>query len=587
MQQEFKDANEFIERLVDSSFNGRDDENPPRSKRLSFLRQLKAHETNPDDFDFDSLQQDRLELERELKENHRLSGADGKYRPSKTLFDLLNMLAEGKLRDKNKVARELPDWLLRGLLKLRVGDEERTEEVEAEESAILNDQRPEYEEPDDDQEEDKRPSFNPFNQQEDEEEGQEEERSPSRNQFNQEEDDERSPRFNDQQEDGEEDGEGQEEESELEDQGRRSVGGRSPKRSRRKAPRHSVRSRSKSSERKRVSVGGRAFELEPAQRVALHFAVPGEASRETLLQFVGLVQPAVKQETIQGFDMSTLRDYAYDLWLALTDDQLMEFAEQFSGNTGVIHPVIQQELEDAVRKYEEQWTNVKENGKRAVQKLKSRASTLPRAEQAKFQTCLNGVEQALDQERGGNKTQCTKINPLEKMSDKELWDIGRKPTKWLIRDPTNLAEAKFLTDLSPAELQKFSNYLVSQSAVGNCRMSQYLTSLAETCEKDIEKSKDDGEVPNIDSIETLRFIEWVIRRPVNPKNQTSVPLWLLRYPYVEGVHVEGKLPLSAKYRNFKPKTAEDMLLSSIFGATNKQNIQIMKMAYNKRFTSPF
>jgi hypothetical protein len=386
---------------------------------------------------------------------------------------------------------------------------------------------------------------------------------------------------------GEEYGEGQEEDSEFDDEGRQSVGGRIPKRSGKKKASRQSRKHSKSSEKKRVSVGGRAFELEPAQRVALHFAVPGEASRETLLQFIGIVQPAANQETIQGFDMSTLRDYAYDLWLALTDDQLMEFAEQFSGNTGVIHPVIQQELEDAVRKYQEQWKDVKENGKRAVQKLKSRASTLPRAEQAKFQTCLNGVEEALDQERGGNKTQCTKINPLEKMSDKELWDISRKPTKWLIRDPTNLAEAKFLTDLSPAELQKFSNYLVSQSAVGNCRMSQYLTSLAETCEKDIEKSKDDGEVPNIDSIETLRFIEWVIRRPVNPKNQTSVPLWLLRYPYVEGAHTDGKLPLSAKYRNFKPKTAEDMLLSSIFGATNKQNINIMKMAYNKRFTSPF
>jgi hypothetical protein len=321
--------------------------------------------------------------------------------------------------------------------------------------------------------------------------------------------------------------------------------------------------------------------------VALHFATPGDSSRETMLQFIKIVQQKGDLSAMEALDVSSLRDYAYDLWLAQTDEELYNLADQFSGNVGAIHPVIQQELEDTVRKYQQQLKDVTENGQRAVQKLKARASTLPRAEQLKFETCLKEVEKALNQNEAHDKTQCTQINPADQATTKEIQDMVRKPTKWLIRDPTSLSEAKFLTDLSAAELQKFSTYLVSQSAVGNCRMSQYLRSLADACEKDIQQTKDEGNVPDSDNIETLRFIEWVLRRPINPKNDTSVPLWLLRYPYVEGVQMEGKLPLSAKYRKFTPKTANDNILASIFNATNAQNVRIMKMAYKKRFTEAF
>lgn len=672
LQREFKDGDEFIERLVDASFDHRKPEGkqpPIRQKRTSYLQALKAHETHPNDFDFDSLQQDRLEIEREMKANRR-----GKSRAPKTFFDLLNMLAEGKLRDADRVPQEFPEWLLRGLTSLRADDEEEhdgtkeganeSEERDVEEREDVNEEEEredvneeeeqdgvrevetEYDRADENEDEDreteadydryntnesedqeKEADYDNTNESEDQEK--EAEYGHTTNQDRgkgaeyQEEDDDKNESEERETEDlkepdvWENDGENweepeiareatraavprtrevrptvdhleglldrleaareQDEEDGEDDEDDEGDEGGSPN-----SPFTSVGAREG-----RVSVGARSFELDPAQRVALHFATPGDSSRETMLRFIKMLQPGNNSEATAALDVSDLREYAYDLWLAQTDDDLFALADKFSGNTGIIHPVIQQELEDTVRKYQQQLKDVNDNGKLAVQKLKARASTLPRAEQLKFETCLKEVERALNQNEVLDKTQCTQINPAEKVSNAALQDMLRKPTKWLIRDPTNLNQATFLTEMSPAELQKFGNYLVSQSAVGNCRMSEYLQSLAATCEKDIQQTKDAGIVPDVDKIETLRFIEWVLRRPVKPKNDTSVPLWLLRYPYVEGPQMEGKLPLSAKYRNFNPQTANENLLASIFKATNKQNIRIMKMAYNKRFTEAF
>jgi len=667
MQHEFKDADEFIKRLVDASLDQRQrgsDRAPNRQKRLSYLRTLKNHETDPDDFDFDSLQQDRLDLERELKANHRARGEQSKYRAPKTFFDLLNMLAEGKLRDADRVPRAFPDWLLHGFEKLHVDEaEDPSLETQADEIDVPNETN-ESEEPDhekspdgetedvrdeehenperEDAESDWRPDRETEDVRDEEQESLEREAESERggledeSQGIEERDEERADgdrydaedgtedradvedndedlqrlmnrlgeaRDNDEQDEERDDERDEERDEEQEDddqslafdEGRRmSVGGKEvgkigaqPSEEDEQDEQDEELLDDANGRPRRVSVGARSFELSPAQRVALHFATPGDSSRDTMAKFIKIVQPNADQGALAALDVSNLREYAYDLWLAQTDDELFELADRFSGNTGAIHPVIQQELEDTVRKYQQQLKDVNENGQRAVQKLKARASTLPPAEQLKFDTCLKEVEKALNQNEVRDKTQCTQINPADKATDKEIMDMARKPTKWLIRDPTNLSQAKFLTDMSAAELQKFSNYLVSQSAVGNCRMSQYLRSLADTCEKDIQQTKDDGGVPDIDKIETLRFIEWVLRRPVNPKNDTSVPLWLLRYPYVEGVQMEGKLPLSAKYRKFNPKTPNEDLLASIFKATNAQNVRIMKLAYNKRFTEAF
>jgi hypothetical protein len=138
--------------------------------------------------------------------------------------------------------------------------------------------------------------------------------------------------------------------------------------------------------------------------------------------------------------------------------------------------------------------------------------------------------------------------------------------------------------MSTTEQQRFADYLVDQSAIGNCRMSQFLTTLANTLEKSIQKTKDDGRTPDVKNIETLRFVEWLMRRPVDVQNKTSLPLWLLRYPYVEGPQKAGNLPLSAKYANFKATTSDEKLLSSIFAATNDENVRIMTNGYNKNFT---
>jgi hypothetical protein len=137
LQHEFKDGDEFIARVVDASFDRQQSERkqtPNRQKRLSFLRALKRHETNPDEFDFDSLQEDRVDLEREKKATHRRGGL--KYRAPKTLFDLLDMLAQGKLRGADRTPQEFPAWLLSGLETIANEMNEKNEANETNDSEV-------------------------------------------------------------------------------------------------------------------------------------------------------------------------------------------------------------------------------------------------------------------------------------------------------------------------------------------------------------------------------------------------------------------------------------------------------------------
>jgi hypothetical protein len=133
MQGEFRNIDDFVSQLVSTSFDRRkkeSDQTPTRAKRLAFLQKLASHQTNPRDFDFDSLRENRADIEQALKEQHRANGTRSKFRSPKTLFDLLAMLAQGKLHDAKNTPREFPDWLLRGLKKLRVADEEPVESEE-------------------------------------------------------------------------------------------------------------------------------------------------------------------------------------------------------------------------------------------------------------------------------------------------------------------------------------------------------------------------------------------------------------------------------------------------------------------------
>jgi hypothetical protein len=630
MQGEFRNIDDFVSQLVSASFDRRkkeSDQTPTRAKRLAFLQKLASHQTNPRDFDFDSLRENRADIEQALKEQHRANGTRSKFRSPKTLFDLLAMLAQGKLHDAKNTPREFPDWLLRGLKKLRVADEEPVESEEIDpgpqtassesprasnrskrskqsrsskkskkskesgrRTTKQTQRRLEQEVEDEEQtEQDVQQNEDVKEDQDDEEKEEEEEEyelegaRATQQSTRQSWDQPTSPQMDlgeifdrlnndeeEEEEEGEDDGDGWD---------RMSVGGRDDGvRPRKKSPKQSTKQR-------RVSVGGRVFQLQPEERVSLHFATPGEASMETLLKFIKLVQPDSKMETLEQLEVSPLRDYAYELWLAQTDDQLFALADQFSGNTGVIHPVIQQELDDTVRKYTQQLEDVNENGRRAIQKLKARASALPKDQQALFDKCVTEVERALDPSQAGKEVPCTEINNADQPTESQLRAMARKPSKWLIRDPTT-SQTKMFAKMSAAEIQQFANYLVGQSAIGNCRMSQFLETLAGQLESHVQKAKDSGAVPEIDKIETLRFVEWLMRRPVDVKNATSVPLWLLRYPYVQGQHKLGNLPLSAKYLNFKASTPNEKLLSAVFEQTNAGNIEIMKMGYDKNFSEP-
>jgi hypothetical protein len=345
----------------------------------------------------------------------------------------------------------------------------------------------------------------------------------------------------------------------------------------------------------RSRVGARVLELTPAQRVALHFTTPGDASRETLIQFVKMIEPTInggkESQFNESWDVSQIRDYAYDLWLEQTDDKLYALAESISGGQGVIHPTIQQELEDAVKRYQTQYEDVIASGKRAIRNLETQVDTLKTKEQqTKLKGCIAEIRSTI--EPNVDKVPCTKIPPGEPLAtDKQ---INNLPTsKWLsyLGLSVNDKRVKFLNSMSTKQLDEFANYLVSQSAIGICRLSNVLREMSDALQMMYQSAKDDvnAPVPDIKQLETLRFLEWVMRRPPNSVDKhDELVTWILKYPYIQG-KMEGTfkrkgersgvtIPLSAKYVLFSPKSQEDQILSALFGVTNPGNISLMKQA---------
>ncbi len=335
--------------------------------------------------------------------------------------------------------------------------------------------------------------------------------------------------------------------------------------------------------------GARVMQLTPAQRVALHFTTPGDASRETLIQFVKMIEP-VESQLNELWDVSQIRDYAYDLWLAQTDVDLYTLADDLSGGQGVIHPTIQQELEDAVRRYQTQYEDVIASGKRAIRNLETQVDTLKTKEQqTKLKSCIEEIKQTIEPDT--QKVACTKIPADSVLTDQEVRALPS--SKWLSYLGLNpeASSVKFLSSMTSQQLENFGNYLVSQSAIGICRVSHVLQEMSDSLQQLYQNAKDDPNVPipDINNLETLRFLEWVMRRPLSSVNMhDAMVTWLLRYPYIQG-KVDGvfkrrnekkgvPIHLSSKYAVFAPKSQDEQVLSAIFALTNKGNIDIMKDA---------
>jgi hypothetical protein len=343
----------------------------------------------------------------------------------------------------------------------------------------------------------------------------------------------------------------------------------------------------------RIEAGARTpLELTQAQRVALHFMTPGDASRQTLIEFVDLVKPLSSAGLDRSlvFDpegpVSDIRNYAYELWLNQTDEQLFTLAEDISGGMGSIHPAIETELNDAVGRYTRQLEDIKRNGELVMENIKTQAQKLKGKSKENFLKCADDVQQVLDP-KIKKQVQCTQIDPSDKPDKK----VG--PSKWLALNTPNLDEdkAKFLMDMSPRQMEEFADYLVSQTAIGTCRMSTYLEAIANTLETKFQTAKQGRDVPmtfTTNDLETLRFLEWVMRRPTGPHTKDSTAKWLFKYPYLQGPHkgvfkTENQqrgvpFDLASLYISFKPRNADDQTLSKLFKATEKENMHVLEMA---------
>ena len=364
---------------------------------------------------------------------------------------------------------------------------------------------------------------------------------------------------------------------------RQSVGGRSPR----------SKAESSSTDGPRTQAGARApLDLTQTQRVALHFMTPGDASRQTLIDFVELVRPlssgGVDPNIVYDPNgpVSDIRNYAYALWLNQTDDQLFSLADDISGGTGVIHPTIEQELTDAVGRYAQQLKDIKDNGTRVLDNIKTQAQKLKGNARTDFERCYKEVKDVLEPE--SSKFPCVNINA------EDYGDGVKLPanSKWLKRSTPNLDSnaVKFLMDMTSSQMEEFADYVVSQSAIGTCRLSRFLVEFAKDLEAQYQSIKESGNLPPdyIDKLETLRFLEWTLRRPAAPRTKNTTATWLLKYPYVQGTaqgefrrtgEAKGKpMPLSAKYESFKPRNANDQALGALLKLTNKENLEIMDMA---------
>jgi hypothetical protein len=319
---------------------------------------------------------------------------------------------------------------------------------------------------------------------------------------------------------------------------------------------------------------------------------PGDASRQTLIEFVELVKPLSTPGADNGLlydpegPVSDIRNYAYELWLNQKDDQLMALADDLSGGTGDIHPTIETELNDAVGRYTRQLADIQRNGALVMENIKTQAQRLKGKSKENFLKCADDVEAVLDP--GAKKTPCTKIPQNDTLPPGKLG-----PSKWLTPNTPNLdfKEVKFITDMSPRQIEEFAEYLVSQSAIGTCRMSNYLKDIANTLENNFQAAKqssDSAVTFATDNLETLRFLEWVMRRPGSPRTKDSTARWLFKYPYLMGTHPgvfkrEGQqrvqsYQLASKYQSFTPRSNNDQTLAKLMKYIEKENLFILKMA---------
>lgn len=339
-------------------------------------------------------------------------------------------------------------------------------------------------------------------------------------------------------------------------------------------------------------VGARVIELKPHQRLALHFMTPGDASRKTLIDFIDLATKAgmtLPEPFNSEGDVTYIRNYAYDLWLAQTDEDLFAIANDISGGTGTINQTIEQELDDAVRRYQQQLDDVKQNGQLVLKNMKVQADALKDGTQRdSFLQCWNEVKDLLEPD-GNKQVNCTRIPVDDMKTPKQV--LSQRPSKWLSRAAPDFEQNKFkwLKSMSTRQLSDFADYLVSQSALGACRFSQYLEDVQKPLETKFQAAKEGGPIPTTDDLETLRFVEWIMRRPVATQiTQESMMRWLLKFPYIQGplagefIRDGSKrgqaIQLSSKYANFAPKNANDQTLSALFKITNRGNQDIMEMA---------
>lgn len=205
-----------------------------------------------------------------------------------------------------------------------------------------------------------------------------------------------------------------------------------------------------------------------------------------------------------------------------------------------------------------------------------------------FLQCWNEVRDLLEPDET-KPVNCTQIKPDDLKIPKQV--ISQRPSKWLSRAVPDFEQNKFafLKNMSARQLSDFGDYLVSQSALGACRFSNYLEDLQKTLESKFQSGKEGGPIPTIDELETLRFVEWIMRRPVATQiTQESLMRWLLKFPYIQGP-LSGEfirdgqkrgepIQLSSKYAKFAPKNANDQTLSALFKITNRGNQDIMEMA---------
>jgi hypothetical protein len=580
LREEFLSADQFIADVVKASHT-KGDSQADRTARLKFLNKLLA-KSKADLGPRTTVQFDRNSKRfADVKKQKKSKGEQAEPAIPLSLFEIIQMIADGELTIRGQVV-EFPEWLERGLKRL-------VENVNPEDAARYTGQIPA-------RRQESPPRSSPRSsprRPSPEESSPKRQESPRRRPSREESSPKSSPR--------------RQESPRRRPSREESSPKSSPRREESPKPKKST-TWAKNTKQypktdlttlaDRLEVGGksevgaRVIELKPHQRLALHFMTPGDASRKTLIDFIDLATKAgitLDEPFNSEGDVTYIRNYAYDLWLSQTDEDLFAIANDISGGTGNINQTIEQELDDAVRRYQQQLDDVKQNGQLVLKNMKVQADALKDGTQRdNFLQCWNEVRDLLEPDES-KPVNCTQINPDDMRTPKQV--LSQRPSKWLSRAVPDFEQNKFrwLTSMSTRQLSDFADYLVSQSALGACRFSKYLEDIQKPLESKFQAAKEGGPIPTTDDLETLRFVEWIMRRPVATQiTQESMMRWLLKFPYIQGP-LSGEfikdgakrgapMQLSSKYANFAPKNANDQTLSALFKITNRGNQDIMEMA---------